>query len=126
MHILQETFHPEDTSKKWKAEEKLAEYTPQKQREMTGQIVQTVERLGPSGRPWGFTLLRSDYSDDTHWKLFMEKFMELVQQSVKHEEGAGWERIKDDLKIMMLDDKELDGCGLLGNAEYVPPLTSAV
>lgn len=88
-------------------------------KERTGQIVETVERLGPSGRPWGFVLLRVTYGDDARWAAFKSRFMELLQQSVDPELEVGWERIKDDLSIEMIEDVALDHAGLPESLKYV-------
>jgi hypothetical protein len=88
-------------------------------KEMTGQIVETVERLGPSGRPWGFVFLRVTYGDDARWAAFKSRFMELLQQSVDPELEVGWERIKDDLSIEMIEDVALDHAGLPESLKYV-------
>jgi hypothetical protein len=87
--------------------------------EMTGQIVETVERLGPSRRPWGFVLLRVTYGDDARWEAFKSRFMELLQKSVDPELEVGWERIKDDLTIEMIEDVALDHAGLPESLQYV-------
>jgi hypothetical protein len=88
-------------------------------KEMTGQIVETVERLGPSRRPWGFVLLRVTYGDDARWEAFKSRFMELLQKSVDPELEVGWERIKDDLSIEIIEDVALDRVGLPESLQYV-------
>jgi hypothetical protein len=88
-------------------------------KEMTGQIVETVERLGPSRRPWGFVLLRVTYGDDARWEAFKSRFMELLQKSVDPELEVGWERIKDDLSIEIIEDVALDHAGLPESLQYV-------
>jgi hypothetical protein len=88
-------------------------------KEMTGQIVETVERLGPSGRPWGFVLLRVTYGNDARWDAFKSRFMELLQKSVDPELEVGWERIKDDLSIEIIEDVALDHAGLPESLQYV-------
>ena len=88
-------------------------------KEMTGQIVETVERLGPSRRPWGFVLVRVTYGDDARWEVFKSRFMELLQKSVDPELEVGWERIKDDLSIEIIEDVALDRVGLSESLQYV-------
>jgi hypothetical protein len=88
-------------------------------REMTGQIVETVERLGASGRPWGFILLRVTYGNNASWETFKSRFMDLLLESVDPELEVGWERIKDDLRIEMFEDVALDHAGLQDSLKYV-------
>jgi hypothetical protein len=131
MTAIKDTFHPEpplpsvdeilrniaEEQARRRAEQGLPPLTAPK--EMTGQIVETVERLGPAPRPWGFVLLRATYGDDEHWEAFKTRFWELLKKSVDPEMEVGWERIRDDLRVEMVEDVALDHAGLAERNKYV-------
>ncbi len=89
MNAIRDTFHPElplpsveeilrdinEEQARRRAEQALSPLAIPK--EMTGQIVETVERLGPAPRAWGFVLLRGTYGDDARWEAFKSRFWEL-------------------------------------------------
>jgi hypothetical protein len=131
MTAIKDTFHPQpplpsveeilrnlaEEQARRRAEQGLPPLTAPK--EMTGQIVETVERLGPAPRAWGFVLLRATYGDDARWEAFKSRFWELLRESVDPELEVGWERIRDDLRIEMAEDMVLDHAGLAERNKYV-------
>ena len=131
MTAIRDTFHPQpplpsveeilrniaEEQARRRAEQGLPPLTAPK--EMTGQIVETVERLGPAPRAWGFVLLRATYGDDARWEAFKSRFWELLRESVDPELEVGWERIRDDLRVEMIEDVVLDHAGLAERNKYV-------
>jgi hypothetical protein len=131
MTAIKDTFHPQpplpsveeilrnlaEEQARRRAEQGLPPLTAPK--EMTGQIVETVERLGSAPRAWGFVLLRTTYGDDARWEAFKSRFWELLRESVDPELEVGWERIRDDLQVEMVEDVILDHAGLVERNKYV-------
>lgn len=76
-------------------------------REPSGEIVSMAEHNGSRrGKPWGFTLFRTTYDDDELFTAFMTELKRRVLATVNPEYEPGWERVKDNFRFLVVDDKD--------------------
>ncbi len=80
-------------------------------------LVQTLQRAGFP--PWGFVLVRTDYSSESRWEQFQKKLDGMCDEQLSSETGDGLEKVQETLEFKMIEDPRLQDVSAEEARRYV-------